>query len=208
MAKRFTDTEKWKKKFFKTLCCKHKLLWLYILDDCNHAGIWDIDLEVAGLRAGEEFNEKEVLKIFKDNIIPIDNNEKWFVPKFIDFQYGQLNSDSRVHQSVIKILTKYNLNNKSETVEVVETARKTVKRFSPPSTIDVSNYCNERRNNVDAESFYDFYTSKNWMIGKNKMKDWKAAVRTWEKKDNKREKSKVQRQIQEWQKARQIIENQ
>ena len=208
MAKRMTDSEKWKKKFFKSLCCKYKLLWLYILDDCNHAGVWDIDLEVAGLRVGEDFNEDEVLEIFKENIIPIDNNEKWFVPKFIDFQYGELNTDSRVHQSVIKILEKYNLNNKSETVEVAETARESVKRFSPPSTLDVSNYCKERGNSVDAESFCDFYESKGWVIGKNKMKDWKAAVRTWEKKDTKSGKSKVQGQIQEWQKARQIIKNQ
>ena len=64
-------------------------------------------------------------------------------------------------------------------------------------------------NNVDAKTFVDFYESKGWKIGKNPMKDWKAAVRTWEKKDNKsNNKSKVQGQIQEWQKARQIIENQ
>lgn len=206
MAKRFTDSEKWKKRFFKKLCCKYKLLWLYILDDCNHAGIWDIDLEVAGLRVGEEFKEKEVLNIFKDNVIPIDNNEKWFVPKFIEFQYGELNPESRVHQSVIKILDKYNLNQKDKSPE---TANKSIKRFKKPSWEEVSDYCNERMNNVDAKTFVDFYESKGWKIGKNPMKDWKAAVRTWEKKDNKsNNKSKVQGQIQEWQKARQIIENQ
>tara|TARA_R110002020_G_scaffold162915_1_gene348805 strand:- start:2073 stop:2693 length:621 start_codon:yes stop_codon:yes gene_type:complete len=206
MAKRFTDSEKWKKRFFKKLCCKYKLLWLYILDDCNHAGIWDIDLEVAGLRVGEEFKEKEVLNIFKDNVIPIDNNEKWFVPKFIEFQYGELNPESRVHQSVIKILDKYNLNQKDKSPE---TAKKSIKRFKKPSWEEVSDYCNERMNNVDAKTFVDFYESKGWKIGKNPMKDWKAAVRTWEKKDNKsNNKSKVQGQIQEWQKARQIIENQ
>lgn len=206
MAKRFTDSEKWKKRFFKKLCCKYKLLWLYILDDCNHAGIWDIDLEVAGLRVGEEFKEKEVLNIFKDNVIPIDNNEKWFVPKFIEFQYGELNPESRVHQSVIKILDKYNLNQKDKSPE---TAKKSIKRFKKPNWEEVSDYCNERMNNVDAKTFVDFYESKGWKIGKNPMKDWKAAVRTWEKKDNKsNNKSKVQGQIQEWQKARQIIENQ
>ena len=45
----------------------------------------------------------------------------------------------------------------------------------------IKQYCEERQNLVDAEQFYDFYESKNWMVGKNKMKDWKACVRTWER---------------------------
>ncbi|MDP4271760.1 MAG: hypothetical protein Q8909_16815, partial [Bacteroidota bacterium] len=53
--------------------------------------------------------------------------------------------------------------------------------FSPPSIDEVKAYCKERKNNVDAERFFNFYSSKGWMIGKNKMKDWFAAVRTWEK---------------------------
>ena len=53
MAKRMTDTDKWKKRFIRELKPKHKLLWLYILDDCNHAGIWEIDLDVASIRVGE-----------------------------------------------------------------------------------------------------------------------------------------------------------
>ncbi len=53
--------------------------------------------------------------------------------------------------------------------------------FTPPDIKDVSNYCQERKNNVDPQKWHDFYSSKGWMIGKNKMKDWKAAVRTWEK---------------------------
>jgi predicted phage replisome organizer len=55
--------------------------------------------------------------------------------------------------------------------------------FKPPTLEEVQAYCKERNNNVDAERWYNFYTSKGWMIGKNKMKDWKAAVRTWEKQD-------------------------
>jgi phage replication O-like protein O len=55
--------------------------------------------------------------------------------------------------------------------------------FSPPSVNEVEQYCTERNNSVDAVKFIDFYSSKGWMIGKNKMKDWKAAVRTWEARD-------------------------
>lgn len=61
--------------------------------------------------------------------------------------------------------------------------------FIPPTLENVLEYCKERKNNVDAERFVNFYSSKGWMIGKNKMKDWKAAVRTWEKNDNQKQKS-------------------
>ena len=56
-------------------------------------------------------------------------------------------------------------------------------RFAPPTLEEVRDYCYERKNNIDPSKFIDFYESKGWMIGKNKMKDWKAAVRTWERRD-------------------------
>ncbi len=54
-------------------------------------------------------------------------------------------------------------------------------KFTPPSLDDVRAYCDERRNNVDPERFCNFYASKGWLVGKSPMKDWKAAVRNWEK---------------------------
>jgi DNA replication protein DnaD len=54
--------------------------------------------------------------------------------------------------------------------------------FIVPALQEVSAYCQERNNNVDSQKFFDFYESKGWMVGKNKMKNWKAAVRTWEDK--------------------------
>ena len=58
--------------------------------------------------------------------------------------------------------------------------------FKKPKLDEVENYCILRKNNIDAEAFIDFYESKNFMIGKNKMKDWKAAVRTWERREKKK----------------------
>ena len=55
------------------------------------------------------------------------------------------------------------------------------KKFTPPNLEEVQQYCIERNNSVNAQTFIDFYESKGWMVGKNKMKDWKAAVRTWER---------------------------
>jgi hypothetical protein len=54
-------------------------------------------------------------------------------------------------------------------------------RFEPPTLSEVSDYCTERKNSVDPQRFIDHYTSNGWMVGKTKMKDWKASVRTWEK---------------------------
>ena len=63
--------------------------------------------------------------------------------------------------------------------------------FIPPTLEEVISYCKERNNSVDPQKWYDFYSAKGWMIGKNKMKDWKAAVRTWERGcDSKPQKSK------------------
>ena len=78
---------------------------------------------------------------------------------------------------------KENLSNNSNNIYMCgekispQTSRK---NFVKPTVEEVRNYCIERKNNVNPEKFIDFYEAKDWYIGKNKMKDWKAAVRTWE----------------------------
>ena len=70
------------------------------------------------------------------------------------------------------------------------------KRFEKPTLSEIKEYCIERNNNVDAQHFYDHYESNGWKVGKNSMKDWKAAVRTWEKNNyNKPAKSNKQNAI-------------
>lgn len=59
--------------------------------------------------------------------------------------------------------------------------KRSAKRFTPPTVDNVRAYCEERGNHVDAQRFVDFYTANGWKVGKNSMKDWKAAVRTWER---------------------------
>lgn len=61
-----------------------------------------------------------------------------------------------------------------------ESIKKRNTRFSPPTIDEVKAYCQERNKGVDPERWYNHYTANGWMVGKNKMKDWKAAVRTWE----------------------------
>lgn len=64
------------------------------------------------------------------------------------------------------------------------------KRFEKPSISDIKQYCMERNNNVNAEQFFDYYESNGWKVGKNSMKDWKAAIRTWERSEYRKPNSK------------------
>lgn len=73
------------------------------------------------------------------------------------------------------------LKTKTKTKTDKKTTNVVKKVFVPPTVEEVRAYCRERSNTVDAERFVDFYSAKGWMVGKNRMKDWKACVRTWEK---------------------------
>lgn len=88
-------------------------------------------------------------------------------------------SDKERSQNIAKIAV-------SDSVSV-SVSDKEIKRsrFTPPSLDDVSNYVKDKGYNIDPEAFIDFYTSKGWKIGKDTMKDWRAAVRTWARRDNK-----------------------
>lgn len=65
--------------------------------------------------------------------------------------------------------------------------------FVPPTLENVMGYCQEHGYNVDAEYFIDFYASKGWMIGKNKMKDWKATVRNWARQEERKKSAKIEK---------------
>ena len=69
------------------------------------------------------------------------------------------------------------------------------KKFVKPSVSEVKAYCQERNNGVNPEAFIDFYESKGWKVGNQPMKDWKAAVRTWEKRDNRGSPPKLDNEI-------------
>ncbi len=109
MAKRFTDTDKWKKPFIRSMKAPYKLLWFYILDECDHAGIWQVDVDVAQIRIGEKIKIADAISAFDGRIIIFDDDQKWFLPDFIDFQYGPLNPANRAHNSVIQKLQRYDL---------------------------------------------------------------------------------------------------
>lgn len=112
MAKRFTDTNKYKKPFTRGLKGAYKLLWDYLYHECDHAGIWIVDFEIAQMYLGADMkiSKQKALEFFNADeirVVEIDNGKQWFLPGFIEFQYGNLNPKNRVHESVISILNKH-----------------------------------------------------------------------------------------------------
>ena len=77
-----------------------------------------------------------------------------------------------------------NANHKPLTTNHKPLTKENKRGFTPPTLSELKEYCLSRNNKVNIETFIDFYIGKGWMVGKNKMKDWKACVRTWEKRDN------------------------
>ena len=87
--------------------------------------------------------------------------------------------------------TNNNLDKESKENSLKRVKEKPPSRFTPPTIDEVETYCLERMNGVNAQVFIDFYSAKGWKIGNSPMKDWKAAVRTWEQRDNKTPQSHV-----------------
>ena len=109
---------------------------------------------------------------------------------YVEVRYTYKEGTRQISHRYVKIINKGMLkisktlcdkNLKSNTTSINTMKGNTKGNFKIPTIIQVKEYCTERKNNVDAETFCDFYESKDWLIGKNKMKSWKACVRTWEK---------------------------
>lgn len=101
MSKRFTDSEKWKKSWFRKLSPAYKCLWIYICDNCSIAGIWDVDFELASIFVGEQLDTNKVKEVFKKQYQELNDGSKWFIRDFIDFQYGELKDNNNLHKAVM-----------------------------------------------------------------------------------------------------------
>lgn len=111
-----------------------------------------------------------------DNIV-IENDNSVITPLQKTITENNKEKESKVKESKEKESKENNIDRESKKAE-------TAKRFAPPSVKEVQSYISEKEYSVDAESFVAFYASKNWFVGKNKMKDWHAAIVTWEKRNN------------------------
>lgn len=106
MSKRFTDTDKWSDPWFRKLPSAYQKLWLLILDKCDNAGFWKVDIDLASFMVNEKLDIENAKKHLVGRIEEIES-DKWFIPKFIEFQYGELNPACYPHRPIIKTLEKY-----------------------------------------------------------------------------------------------------
>ena len=113
--------------------------------------------------------------------------------KQIDKRYIQIKKGASLKKQVNPLLENAKDNNTIVNNNTTYSNKK-------PSVEEIKQYCLQRNNRIDAEQFFDFYESKNWYVGKNKMKNWQAAIRTWEKRKTKT--SKIDAQLDNYNNAK------
>ena len=197
MGKRFTETAKWDDSWFVELKSEHKLAWLYCCDCCDQAGVLDLSARLANFRIGCNVDWDEFVKACGERVATLPDGKIWLVG-FIGFQYGELSKDCKAHAPVYRLFQKHQLQRVSKGYpKGMDTLKEKEKekeedsskewcgeetgRKDRPTMAELAAYCAERGGKVNPEAFMDHYTANGWRVGKNPMKDWKAAVRNWEK---------------------------
>jgi hypothetical protein len=215
MAKRDTDTEIWNEDWFIKLSDSEMLFWFFIKDQCDGAGFWRPNLLLFEKLTGRRINVAAFLGRINEGKerIKVLSNGRWFLTGFIAFHHnGWLNTRNHNHQAIYDIF-RANLpddNPKTYGFEVCgervapaprpRSGRPIDERHIIPPTLDmVSRYCEERNNGIDPQMFIDHYATRNWIPkgSSRRMADWQAAVHTWEKFKNQRqrERPETQREI-------------
>lgn len=105
--KRFTETQKWEDPWFRKLRPELKLLWQWILDRCDNAGVIDPDLDLASFQIGYQY-PMDTLSEFDGRVVTLPGG-KFFIPKFIEFQYGRLSEDCKAHRPIFQSLEKHQI---------------------------------------------------------------------------------------------------
>jgi len=106
--KRFTETDKWRDSWFRKLTAEHKLAYLYALDNCDAAGVWEADYELAEFVLGCKPDWPGLIGALGDRL-EIIRGGKWWLNRFISYQYGTLSEDCKPHQHVLKVLKSHTL---------------------------------------------------------------------------------------------------
>jgi hypothetical protein len=108
VAKRLTDSEKWRDPWFKSLSGEAKLFWFFVLDTCDHAGIWKDQTDDFERLSGFSLS-KEDIKLLSSRVLRLDD-ETFFIPKFVLFQYVNFNPEkNNAHKGVMRSLSKYDI---------------------------------------------------------------------------------------------------
>lgn len=110
MAKRFTDTDKWKDEWYTELPNDYKVIWQYLLDTCDNAGIYKRNIKLLNYYCNTNVSAEDIIKVFNKRVTQL-TDEKWLINKFCIYQYGTdfLDSTNKAVLSAVKILEQNNI---------------------------------------------------------------------------------------------------
>lgn len=197
MPRRFTVTEKWKDCWFRGLKPSAKLLFLYLCDECDVAGFWEIDWGQAAFST--KLNLRTLQGAYEALMGKVESDGKYIrVVNFLKHQRNwPLNPENRVHNSILQSLNSHkNFQNKPLTSPITKGASPSTrgygkgkgkgkgKKFIPPILSEVQKYISEKGYDVDAKKFMEYFTESGWVDSKgNSVRNWKQKVITWSGRD-------------------------
>jgi hypothetical protein len=221
--KRFTETDKWRDTWFRSLSMEAKIVFWYLCDNCDAAGVWEPDYELVNFTFKRDIEWSAVLNELASRIHVLPNG-RWHLTKFIGFQYGKLSEECAPHRNVLRLLQKHGIDlheaeervngtvvkpfpKGTSTLKDKEKEKekdsegdpkgkplpedpftgpsdppepaKPARVFVPPTPDEVSAYSAKIGYPMEGQAWCDSYAQKGWTVGRNKMKDWHAAVRNW-----------------------------
>jgi hypothetical protein len=205
MAKRFTETDKWKDSWFLDLSAGQKLVWLYFLDNCDNAGFIEINLRYMAFVIG--IDEDKILGAIKglNRGLLGPKNNVYFIKNFLKHQKNiPLNSTNNAHKQIINIFTAY----KKDFPQIYKTyvgtnkglisptgigkgiVKVDKKQFKKPTLAEVEEFCKEQAEyRLDAKKIFDGYDTADWKDSHGKqIKNWKQKIiHVWCKDENKQD---------------------
>lgn len=215
--KRMTETTKWRDPWFRRLSPTGKILFLYLCDNCDNAGFWEIDLDLAAFETG--IQTRGIEGAFEELSSRYETDKRFiWLRNFLRHQKNlPLNPNNPAHKNIINILESRKSFSGSilkilkgeEILEETEGATKGLngpkgnsngmgrgigkgkgkKRFVKPTQEQIRAYGKKIGYNINPEAFIAFYKSKGWKVGDQPMQNWEAAIVTWKTRDEKKRKS-------------------
>ncbi len=203
---RYTNTDKWDEVWFSNLTVNQKLLLLYIKDKCDNAGFYQVNYRK--IQFDLQMPKKETLEAFKGIMSAYIGAEGWvMVKEFLkDQKRWPINPKNNAHKQTIFLIEEQRERFKKDeyfnktykhlfteekpqenTANTSEKQKTKSTKFVPPTVTQILEYFKEKGwdetvAKEEAEKFFNFYDSKNWMVGKNKMSKWKSSASGWKSK--------------------------
>ena len=184
--KRFTETLKWQDPWYRKLPVEIKGLWQWLCDHCDAAGVIDPDIELASFQVGYQY-PMDTLSKFDGRIIKLKNG-KYFIPSFIDFQYGKLSEECKAHNPVFASLEKHGLKGYPKGIHTLQDKEKEKDKVQDSSSSKKTRGTIEELKayavkiglpESDGESMFDHWEANGWKNGANAVKNYEAGMRKW-----------------------------